>query len=300
MSDRRPHPRPARGGRATGFAARAPPAPARSGRSEPRRRWRPGAAPSPAATAPADRPALRRRAVGRRGAARPCACGFEVGEQLASAMVVDGELHADAGQTDARRSRERPQLDGPEHGVVVVEDPDALVDGPAGSLRTARAATPGSRDPQRRSQLHGRAAGGATSLRAAARWPGRGGAARCAARPPRGADGRLRGGSRTGGAFVRWPPSARPARARRPAAAPAAARSGRGAAQAGRSWSTKPHAALCGVGAGDVAAGEVGLGGDEQALRQLEVPSVASDSTTARSAASTASSSRLACSSVRA
>ena len=31
-------------------------------------------------------------------------------------------------------------------------------------------------------------------------------------------------------------------------------------------------AALCGVGAGDVAAGEVGLCGDEQALRQLEVP----------------------------
>ena len=33
--------------------------------------------------------------------------------------------------------------------------------------------------------------------------------------------------------------------------------------------------------ASDVAAGEVGLGGDEQALRQLEVPSVASGSTTA-------------------
>ena len=57
--------------------------------------------------------------------------GFEVGEQLASAVVVDGELHADAGQTDARRSRERPQLDGPEHGVVVIEDPHALVDGAA-------------------------------------------------------------------------------------------------------------------------------------------------------------------------
>ena len=34
-----------------------------------------------------------------------------------------------------------------------------------------------------------------------------------------------------------------------------------------------PHAALGGIGGtGDVAAGEVGLGGDEQALRQLEIP----------------------------
>ena len=49
---------------------------------------------------------------------------------------------------------------------------------------------------------------------------------------------------------------------------------------AGRPWSTKPTL-RCAVSAGDVAASEVGLGGDEQALRQLEVPSVASDSTTA-------------------